>query len=129
MSKVQHQARRSRRLSFGAACFALGLLALPALPAWAANVTLNETGSTLLYPVFQLWTADYAGVAPNVSIAAAATGSGAGISAAMSGATRIGASDAYMSDEQFEQNRSIINIPLAISAQTVNYNIPELNGS
>ena len=29
-----------------------------------------------------------------------------------------------MSDEQAEQNREIMNIPLAISAQTVNYNLP-----
>jgi phosphate transport system substrate-binding protein len=125
---VQDQARQSRRISRATAFLALGLFALPALAAQAANVTLNETGSTLLYPVFQLWTADYSRVAPNVTITAAGTGSGAGISAAMSGAARIGASDAYMSDEQFEQNRSIINIPLAISAQTVNYNIPELKG-
>jgi phosphate transport system substrate-binding protein len=34
-----------------------------------------------------------------------------------------------MSDEQVEQNRGISNIPVAISAQTVNYNIPGLNGT
>jgi phosphate ABC transporter phosphate-binding protein len=33
-----------------------------------------------------------------------------------------------MSDEQTEHNRDILNIPLAISAQTVNYNIPGRNG-
>jgi phosphate transport system substrate-binding protein len=128
MKTFHHHARGRRLASLRVAFLACGILAPPALPAQAANVTLNETGSTLLYPVFQLWTADYARVAPNVSITAAATGSGAGISAAMSGAARIGASDAYMSDEQFQQNRSIANIPVAISAQTVNYNIPELNG-
>ena len=32
-----------------------------------------------------------------------------------------------MSDEQAEQHPSIVNIPLAISAQTVNYNVPGLN--
>ena len=45
------------------------------------------------------------------------------------GMPQIGASDAYMSDEQAEQNRGIVNIPLAIAAQTVNYNLPGLNGS
>ena len=34
-----------------------------------------------------------------------------------------------MSDEQAEHNREIVNIPLAISAQTVNYNLPGLNGA
>jgi phosphate transport system substrate-binding protein len=93
----------------------------------AGNVALTETGSTLLYPLFQLWVPDYAKVAPNVTITTAATGSGAGIDGAVSGAVRIGASDAYMSDEQAQKNRGILNIPVAIAAQTVNYNVPGLN--
>ncbi len=124
--------RRGRGLRLrppAAALFALALLALPAAPVQAATVALSETGSTLLYPLFKLWIADYARIAPDVAITAAATGSGAGIAAAMSGAAAVGASDAYMSDEQAEQNRAIINIPLAISAQTVNYNVPGLNGA
>jgi phosphate transport system substrate-binding protein len=91
------------------------------------NVTLNETGSTLLYPLFQLWIPDYGHVATDVSLTAAATGSGAGVDAAIAGNARIGASDAYMSDEQVEKNRGILNVAVAISAQTVNYNIPGLN--
>ena len=46
---------------------------------------------------------------------------------AIAGQVQIGASDAYMSDEQAARNPEIINIPLAISAQTVNYNLPGLN--
>jgi phosphate transport system substrate-binding protein len=93
----------------------------------AGSVTLSETGSTVLFPLFQRWIPDYAGVAPAVSITAAATGSGKGIDAAISGEARIGASDAYMSDEQMQKNRGILNIPVAIGAQTVNYNVPGLN--
>ncbi len=98
-----------------------------ALPARAADVTLNETGSTLLYPLFQKWAADYRQVAPGVAITAAATGSGAGIDAALNGSARIGGSDAYMSDQQAEAHPGFVDIPVAISAQTVNYNIPGLN--
>ena len=108
---------------------ACGLLALSASIARAAGVTLGETGSTLLYPLFQLWLPDYGRIASDVTITTAATGSGAGIAGAMSGAAQIGASDAYMSDEQVEQNPLLINIPLAISAQTVNYDVPGLNGT
>lgn len=93
----------------------------------AEGTTLNETGSTLLYPLFQRWIPDYTKRVPGVTLTIAATGSGAGIAAAISGEARIGASDAYMSDEQAEQNTGIMNIPLAISAQTVNYNVPGLN--
>ncbi len=102
-------------------------LALLSLSARAQGPTLNETGSTLLYPLFQRWIPDYMRLVPGVTITAAATGSGTGIAAAISGDAHIGASDAYMSDEQAEQNTGIVNIPLAISAQTVNYNVPGLN--
>jgi phosphate transport system substrate-binding protein len=105
------------------------LAALPASAVHAGGVQLHETGSTLLYPVFQQWVADYAHAAPNVSISTGATGSGAGIAAAMAGTAQIGSSDAYMSDQQAEQNPRLVNIPLAISAQTVNYNIPDLHGA
>ncbi len=111
-----------------AAALALGLLA-SAAGAQSTSISLNESGSTLLYPLFELWIPDYTRVAPGVSVTAASTGSGAGVAAAISGSAQIGASDAYMSDEQAEQNREIVNIPVAISAQTVNYNVPRLNGA
>jgi phosphate transport system substrate-binding protein len=104
------------------------LFAAPLPQAQAADsIILSETGSTLLYPLFQLWIPDYTRLAANVSLTTAATGSGAGIDAAISGAARIGASDAYMSDEQVQKNRGILNIPVAIAAQTINYNVPGLN--
>jgi len=85
-------------------------------PGLAADVTLNETGSTLLYPLFQRWVPVYAAARPGVKIVIAATGSGEGIQAAVEGKAQIGASDAYMSDEQAERNRQIISVPLAIAA-------------
>jgi phosphate transport system substrate-binding protein len=126
--KSSHNSRRPGAAPLAATLVSLGLFALAAAPALAANITLSETGSTLVYPLFKLWIPDCAGVAPNVTLTAAGTGSGAGIDAAISGEARIGTSDAYMSDQQFQQNRGIRNIPLAISAQTLNYNIPGLNG-
>ena len=107
----------------------LTLLAVPPISVRAAGITLHETGSTLLYPLFELWVRDYSSIAPGVTLTAAATGSGAGEEQVIGGQAQIGASDAYMSDEQVAQNPEIKNIPLAISAQTVNYNIPGLNGT
>ncbi|MGC9237515.1 MAG: phosphate ABC transporter substrate-binding protein PstS [Thiomonas sp.] len=98
-----------------------------ALPAQAAQISLLETGSTLLYPLFNLWVPDYTKAHPDVKITTQGTGSGTGIAEAISGVAQIGASDAYMADAQIKQNPSILNIPLAISAQTINYNIPGLN--
>ncbi len=69
----------------------------------------------------------YTHLHPNVQITTQGTGSGTGIAEAISGVAQIGASDAYMSDAQIKQNPNIVNIPLAISAQNINYNIPGLN--
>jgi phosphate transport system substrate-binding protein len=112
-----------------AAALALATLALPAAPARADDLTLVETGSTLLFPLFKVWVAEYTKTHPGIRITTNATGSGAGIEQAISGAAQIGTSDAYMSDTQARQNPEIINVPMAISALTVNYNLPGLNGT
>jgi phosphate ABC transporter phosphate-binding protein len=84
-------------------------------------------GSTLLYPLFTVWASEYAKAHPGVRISTTATSSSVGIEQATSGAAHIGASDAYMTDAQIKQNPQIINVPMAISAQTVNYNGPDFN--
>ena len=91
-----------------------------------AATDLLETGSSLLYPLMNLWVAAYTQAHPDVQITTQSTGSGTGISQAISGVAQIGASDAYMADAQLK-NSPMLNIPLAISAQQVNYNVPGLN--
>jgi phosphate transport system substrate-binding protein len=95
--------------------------------AHAAQVRLLETGSSLLYPLFNLWVADYQKEHPDVQITTQSTGSGTGIAQAISGIAQIGASDAYLSNAQMESNAGMLNIPLAISSQMINYNVPGLN--
>lgn len=98
-------------------------------PLQSAAVTVAETGSTLIYPVFKAWIEAYSKVAPNLAITANATNSGTGIAQAITKQVQIGTSDAYMSDNQVMANPQILNIPLAISAQTVEVNLPELRQS
>jgi phosphate transport system substrate-binding protein len=95
----------------------------------AQDLTLNETGSTLLYPLFTTWVDAYTKTHPGVHITVAGTGSEAGIQQVLAGKVHIGASDAYMSDAEMRQHPQIINVPLAIAAQTVNYNVPGLNAT
>ena len=107
-----------------AAVLAMGAFATTAR---ADDIKLTETGSTLLYPLFNVWVGEYTKTHPGVQITTASSGSGAGIEQALAGAVQIGASDAYMSDMQSRQHPQILNIPMAISALTVNYNLPGLN--
>jgi phosphate transport system substrate-binding protein len=118
-----------RRAIAVAAVLALGLLTLPTGAARAGEINLTETGSSLLYPLFNVWVAEYTKTHPGIHITIGSTGSGAGIEQAVSGAVQIGASDAYMSDAQARKSPLIINVPMAISALTVNYNLPSLNGT
>lgn len=107
--------------------FIVALSALFAV-AQSAPVTLSESGSTLIYPLFQTWVGAYVKTDPGVRMTVAATGSGAGISEAIARQVQIGTSDAYMSDNQAMANPRILSIPLVISAQTVDANLPELRG-
>jgi phosphate transport system substrate-binding protein len=66
---------------------------------------------------------------PAVHMTVGATGSETGINSAIAGKVQIGTSDAYMTDTQAMANPDILNIPLAISAQLVVVNLPELRGS
>lgn len=95
----------------------------------AQDLTLNETGSTLLYPLFTTWVDAYTKTHPGIHITVAGTGSEAGIQQVLAGKVHIGASDAYMSDAEMRQHPQIINVPLAIAAQTINYNVPGLNAT
>jgi phosphate transport system substrate-binding protein len=85
--------------------------------------TVSETGSTLLYPLFNLWSSGYSEKYPSVTIQTAGTGSGTGITDATEGTANIGASDAYLPPSDLETTPTLLNIPLAISAQLVTYNI------
>jgi phosphate transport system substrate-binding protein len=90
------------------------------------SVTVGETGSSLLFPLFNLWAQQIEKQWPSVSVQTASTGSGAGLTAAETGTANIGASDAYLPPSTIAQYPTLENIPLAISAQQVNYNIPGL---
>jgi len=88
--------------------------------------SLSEAGSTLLAPLMGKWAQAYQHQYPNVHITTAAIGSGKGIAAAAAGKADIGASDAYLSSATLVQHPTLLNIPLAISAQQINYNVPGL---
>ena len=90
-------------------------------------VTLTESGSSLVLPYLQRMVAPLRSDYPNIALAPAGGGSGKGVSDAISGAVVMGGSDAYLSDGQAAQNPDLLDIPIAISAQAVNYNLPGVN--
>lgn len=119
----------SRRSALKGSVFAVALaLSLGAgLSQAAGTINILETGSSLLYPLFNLWVPVYTKAHAGVKITTQSTGSGTGISQAVEGIAQIGASDAYVSNALMKRNPNMLNIPLAISIQMVNYNLPGLN--
>src|SRR3984885_3128209 len=100
-----------------------------AAQAAAQAETINEAGSSLLYPLMSSWAGAYQRQAPGVTVKTASTSSGKGIAAASMGTVDLGASDAYLSSGDLVKTPSLLNIPLVIAAQTVIYNLPDMSTS
>ena len=107
----------SKLLRTGAAVLAIAA-AVNAAPRAAhaqVDVPLIESGSSLLYPLFNAWVGSYTASNPSADITTTSTGSGAGIAQAIQGLVQIGASDAYLSNTIVKKNPTMLSIPLAIS--------------
>jgi phosphate transport system substrate-binding protein len=123
--------------ALAAAAAACGTVAQPgqaggtavAAQAAAQAETINEAGSSLLYPQMSTWAGAYQRQAPGVTVKTASTSSGKGIAAASAGAVDLGASDAYLSSGDLVKTPTLVNIPLVIAAQTVIYNLPDMSTS
>jgi phosphate transport system substrate-binding protein len=89
-----------------------------------SGATLTEAGSSLIYPLMVEWEGH--GLAAGLSPAAG--GSGKGQSGAETGIINIGGSDPYLPATTLTTD-GVLNVPLAVSAQLVNYNIPGLSVS
>lgn len=83
---------------------------------------LTGAGSTFVSPLVSLWAADYASKT-GTQIAYSPVGSGAGIAAITARQVDFGASDAPLSPDQFSQCNGCVQIPWALSATAVIYNL------
>jgi phosphate transport system substrate-binding protein len=86
----------------------------------SGSVTLTENGSSLFTPLFEAWAAQPP--FSSITIEPTISSSGTGVGDAINGTTNIGASDPYLPPA----DTTVINIPIVVGAQQVNYNIPGL---
>jgi len=87
---------------------------------------LTEDGSSLVYPYLQKLQPGIAAAYSNITLTPGPGGSGKGLSDAEAGNVTMGGSDAYISPTVMGQYPNLLNIPIAISSQAVDYNIPGL---
>jgi phosphate transport system substrate-binding protein len=83
---------------------------------------LTGAGSTLVYPLLSQWEPDYA-TKDGITITYGAIGSGGGIEAITGRTVDFGASDAPLSSDQAAACKSCIQVPWALGATVVTYNV------
>jgi phosphate transport system substrate-binding protein len=106
-----------------AAVLAIGASAGFTSSAVAASGTLNGAGSTLVAPLEAEWASAYDSKTGN-TVNYNAVGSGTGIADISAGTVDFGASDAPLSPSQAAGCHNCIQIPWALSATGVGYNVP-----
>lgn len=112
----------------GAAVAAVAVLAVAAGSAGAATArtaddSITGAGSSFVSPLVSAWINDY-GTKAGVSITYGPVGSGAGIAAVTARTVDFGASDAPLTADQAAACKDCVQIPWALSATSIAYNIP-----
>lgn len=83
---------------------------------------LVGAGSTLVAPLMSKWQSDYAS-STEETVTYGAIGSGGGIDQITSRTVDFGASDAPLTEEQFEEANGVVQIPWALSGTVPAYNV------
>jgi phosphate transport system substrate-binding protein len=93
----------------------------------ASADNLQGAGSTLVAPLVAAWASDYAGKT-GTTVTYGAFGSSYGVGAISQGTVDFGASDAPLSAYQLEGGGGLLQIPWALSATVLSYQIPGVAG-
>jgi phosphate transport system substrate-binding protein len=94
-----------------------------AAPARHSGTTITGAGSTFVAPLVSQWI-PAVGSAYGYELQYSAIGSGGGISAITARTVDFGASDAPLSPDQFAACKGCLQIPWALSATSIFYNLP-----
>jgi phosphate transport system substrate-binding protein len=105
-----------------AALVGLGATSSPASRAVGTADSLSGAGSSFVAPLVSKWSVDYP-AKTGVDINYNSVGSGAGIAAIQARTVDFGASDAPMTPDQFSACKGCVQIPWALSATSIAYNL------
>lgn len=99
------------------------LVAAAAATAKSTETTITGAGSTFVSPLVSTWTPGI-GSAFGYTLQYSAVGSGAGIAAITNKQVDFGASDAPLTPDQAKACGDCVQIPWALSATSIDYNVP-----
>ena len=92
----------------------------------AQKGSINGAGATFPYPLIDTWRVEYQKVNPDVNLNYASIGSGGGIKQFTEKTVDFGASDAPLSETEFQKAGSAVHIPETLGSVVLAYNIPEV---
>jgi phosphate transport system substrate-binding protein len=105
------------------AAAAVALTAIAAAGAKSNDTNISGAGSSFVAPLVSTWTPAI-GSAFGYTLSYSPVGSGAGIAAITNRQVDFGASDAPLSPDQANACKSCVQIPWALSATSIAYNVP-----
>jgi phosphate transport system substrate-binding protein len=111
-----------RKALLAVPALAVAVVAVSAASARRSDTTISGAGSTFVAPLVAAWT-PAVGQAYGYSIQYSGIGSGGGIAAITSRTVDFGASDAPLTPDQFDACNGCVQIPWALSATSVIYNV------
>ena len=112
----------TKRLTITLATVTVALVAATAATATSKDTTITGAGSTFVAPLVSTWTPAL-GSAFGYTVQYSPVGSGAGIAAITNGQVDFGASDAPLSPDQKTACKGCVQIPWALSATSIAYNV------
>src|SRR5262245_44837980 len=104
----------------------IALAVIAAAGAKSTDTTISGAGSTFVSPLVSTWTPAL-GSAFGYTVQYSAVGSGAGIAAISNRQVDFGASDAPLTPDQASACKGCVQIPWALSATAIVYNLPSAN--
>jgi phosphate transport system substrate-binding protein len=113
----------TKRLTIILAAVTAALVAVAAATAKSNDTSITGAGSTFVSPLVSVWTPAI-GHAFGYNLQYSAVGSGAGITAVTSKQVDFGASDAPLTPDQATACGDCVQIPWALSATAIAYNVP-----
>jgi len=113
----------TKRLTISLAVFAAFLVAATAATATTKDTTITGAGSSFVSPLVSAWT-PAVGSAFGYTLQYSPVGSGAGIAAITNRQVDFGASDAPLTPDQATACKGCVQIPWALSATSIAYNVP-----
>ncbi|WP_228369224.1 phosphate ABC transporter substrate-binding protein PstS [Candidatus Nitrososphaera gargensis] len=99
-------------------------IAMPAKAHAQSAITLNGAGATFPFPLIDTWRVEYNKLNPNVQLNYQSIGSGGGIKQFTEKTVDFGATDAPLTQAQFDAAPGAIHIPETIGSVVPTYNIP-----